>query len=51
MKMIKYFIKGEKLEAVRGKLLEFGAPNLTVEDIKDSVIQIKISERRTRALY
>jgi len=51
MKMIKYFIKGEKLEAVRGKLLEFSAPNLTVEDIKGSVIQIKISERRTRALY
>jgi len=51
MKMIKYFVKGEKLEAVRGRLLEFGASSLSVVGIKDSVIRIRISERITRALY
>ena len=51
MKRIKYLIKGKKLEAVRGKLLEFGAPSLTLVDINSFVIRIRISERKTRVLY
>ena len=34
MKMIKCFIKYEKLEAVREKLFELGVPGLSVVDVK-----------------